>query len=727
MKYMGTKNTLDIPVASLFMFKKAVSYLRVSTRGQAERGGGAVEGYSIPAQREANKRKAASISAIVVKEFVDRGSSAKSADREELQNMLNYIKENDVDYVIIHKVDRLARNREDDVEIMRILRERHVKLVSTSEAIDETPSGMLLHGIMSSIAEFYSQNFANEVMKELNQKVKEGGIVSKAPLGYRNVRNIDERGLEERTVELDAERAPLIQRAFEMYATGDYTVERLAEYLAARGLTTKPTPRIPSKPIDKGMLNKALVNPYYKGLVCFNGGYHPGKHTPLVSEETWRKVQDILSSHVCGERERKHPHFLKSTVYCGACGSRLIIQYAKSKSGLRYPYFSCAGRHDKRNDCKQKSVLIETVEVLIEQLYDAISLKPEARTELEAWINTEIDKAAREFEAERRDLELEKDKLERKQKKLLETYYADAIPLDLFKAEQDEIKAALGAINSRIAIHADYYSGIKEKLNQSLGLLENCGTMYKNASDRIKRAFNQAIFEKIFVGSDGIVTAKYAEPYGLIFEPYAEENTEIQHINSPVCEDRAIRLIDFFPNTRNTDRKHALSHFFGRCFSKSILVALSGLDLNNYDVLVRYIKSFVADVDKDDISEEMPIAYKKVNEYGEIEVTKLTQQQKKLTDDEILQVIKDYQNGMNTYQLADKYGCYRVNISAQLKRQNIEVTTRKINFQNIAEIIRLYEGGMNTTQLAKQFDVACPTIIKYLHKNGVKMRTRWDH
>ena len=89
--------------------KFAVSYLRVSTRGQAERGGGHDEGFSIPAQREANKKKALSMGAIVGKEFVDRGASAKSADRPQLQAMLEYVKENAarVDYVIVHKVDRL--------------------------------------------------------------------------------------------------------------------------------------------------------------------------------------------------------------------------------------------------------------------------------------------------------------------------------------------------------------------------------------------------------------------------------------------------------------------------------------------------------------------------------------------------------------------------------------------------------------------------------------------
>jgi DNA invertase Pin-like site-specific DNA recombinase len=257
--------------------KVAVSYLRVSTRDQAYRGGEA-EGFSIPAQREANKRKAASLGAIVLKEFVDRGASAKTTNRPELQGMLDYVAENDVDYVIVHKIDRLARNRADDVEIGKALDAAGVRLVSTTESIDETPSGMLLHGIMSSIAEFYSRNLANEVIKGMTQKARSGGTIGKAPLGYRNVRKFDSEGREIRTVVVDEERAPLIRQAFELYATGEWTVARLADHLALRGLTTLATPRVPSAPITGSKLYKILSNPYYTGLVVFKGATHSGKH-----------------------------------------------------------------------------------------------------------------------------------------------------------------------------------------------------------------------------------------------------------------------------------------------------------------------------------------------------------------------------------------------------------------------------------------------------------------
>ena len=171
--------------------KRAVSYLRVSTREQANRGG-REEGFSIPAQRDANKKKARSLGAEVVKEFVERGVSGTSTNRPALQEMLKYLEEEaeQIDYVIVHKVDRLARSRRDDAILNARFEELGIRLISTSENIDQTPGGMLLHGIMSSIAEFYSRNLANEVIKGMKQKVEQGGTPTIAPIGYLNQRVI---------------------------------------------------------------------------------------------------------------------------------------------------------------------------------------------------------------------------------------------------------------------------------------------------------------------------------------------------------------------------------------------------------------------------------------------------------------------------------------------------------------------------------------------------------
>ena len=349
----------------------AVIYLRVSTKEQAERGGDG-EGYSIPAQREACRRKAEALGAVVIEEFVDRGESARSSARPELQRMLGHLIEQPATYVIVHKIDRLARNRADDVEINLVIQKAGATLVSCTESIDETPSGILLHGIMSSIAEFYSANLANEVKKGSLQKAKTGGTVGKAPTGYLNVRKI-ENGREVRTVEIDPVRGPLMKYAFERYAEDGINLRDLLAELTERGLDTTPGPKTPSKPLRLSHFHRLLTHPYYKGLVRYKGITYPGNHEPLVSEATWEKVQETLQAKGrAGEKQRKHPHYLKGTVYCGDCGSRLLVSNNRGRRGKVYPYFICLGRQQKRTECSQRAVLIETIEQQVEDHYQTV-------------------------------------------------------------------------------------------------------------------------------------------------------------------------------------------------------------------------------------------------------------------------------------------------------------------------------------------------------------------
>ncbi len=499
--------------------KVAVSYLRVSTTGQARRGGGDDEGFSIPAQRDANKRKAASMGSMIIKEFVDRGASARSANRPELQRMLEYINDHAVDYVIVHKLDRLARNRSDDVEIVRALEAAKVQLVSTTEAIDATPSGMLLHGIMSSIAEFYSRNLAAEVTKGLSTKAQRGGTVSKAPIGYRNHRTIDDQGREMRTVIVDEERAQHVKSAFGLYATGAWTVAALAEFLADRGFTTLPTPKVASKPVGEKYLHRVLTNPYYRGVVTYKGVQYPGRHDRLVDDETWFKVQGILESHYNGDRVRKHNHYLKNSMWCGQCGERMLVTNSRSASGDIYPYFFCAGRHSKRTTCTQRSVLIYEIERKVEDLYLRIQIDATFRAHVEAQMRAELSDARSEVERLRVSLKKKQEQLTRERGKLMEAHYAGAIPVDLLGQEQDRISKGLASIQTELDATNEKWEVIERNLGRALDLATDCHGAYTSAPEHIRRLFNQAFFEKILILPDdndrvGVrLEAELAEPF----------------------------------------------------------------------------------------------------------------------------------------------------------------------------------------------------------------------
>jgi site-specific DNA recombinase len=424
--------------------KTAITYLRVSTADQAKRGG-REEGFSIPAQREANTRKAASLDAIIVEEFVDAGESGTSAaKRPELQRMLAYVREHQIDYCIVHKLDRQARSRADDVAIHFALKQAGVTLVSTSENIDETPSGMLMHGIMSSIAEFYSRNLANEVTKGLVQKASLGGTVSRAPLGYKNIHVSDELGRVNRTVEIDPGRAHLITWAFYRYAEGDPTLRSLLDELTDRGLTTRATPKWPSKPLTVMGLHRLLRNPYYKGEVHYRGVAYPGLHEPLVDPQTWQQVQDLLTAHnIAGTHQRTNQHYLRGSVYCGTCGSRLMLTTARNRWGTEYLYLVCSGRTRRVTDCQRQAMPVEVIEELIEDEYRTIALSPELRDNIEDLVLEDFDTLQAAAAGERKQMEQQRIELTAQRQKLLDAHYAGAIPLDLLKNEQGRIATQL--------------------------------------------------------------------------------------------------------------------------------------------------------------------------------------------------------------------------------------------------------------------------------------------
>jgi site-specific DNA recombinase len=337
----------------------------VSTKEQAQRGGQA-EGFSIPAQREACERKLQSLNAVKVAEFVD-AESGTTASRREFQKLLRFVQEENVQYVIAHKLDRLIRNRFDDFQVTLTLQKAGVKLVSCSEAIDETAAGQLNQGLLAVINEWYSRNLGQEMKAKQVMKVRNGGTIGRAPIGYLNVhRRIN--GQHVATVELDPDRAPLVRWAFEAYATGEWSLTALTEALAAKGLTTVPTQHYTEKPLPRANVHRMLRNRYYIGKFTWGKIEYDGSHPQLIPNELFERVQEVLTANnLAGEKQRVHRHYLKGSVWCGSCGSRLVITKTTNRHGTSYEYFFCVGRNKKRTPCLQKAIPIELVERHVEE------------------------------------------------------------------------------------------------------------------------------------------------------------------------------------------------------------------------------------------------------------------------------------------------------------------------------------------------------------------------
>ena len=497
--------------------KRAAIYLRVSTAAQAKRNR-EPEGYSIPAQREACLAKAAELGAEVVGEYADRGESAKTADRPQLKALLDRLQaERDLDYVIVHKVDRLARNRYDDATITYALHKAGVELVSVTENIDDTPVGRFLHAIVAANAEFYSANLAAEARKGLVQKAKAGGTPTRAPLGYLNVRKLIE-GREVRTVEVDPERAPHVRWAFAAYGSGAYTLDTLQAALAARGLTTRPTPTRPAKPISRSQLASLLQNPYYVGTVRYAGVEYEGRHERLIDRRTFARVQAVLSAHNhAAEKDRKHHHYLKGSLYCGRCGSRMSLIHAKGNGGT-YPYFFCIARM-RGTGCEQPYVPVELVERAVEDAYAHVRLSAVqaelARAKLDQALASMREQAEQEAARQRRRCA----KLTGKREKLLHAYYAGAVPVDLLRQEQDRLASEIAQAERHLETAEQSFGEVQATLDKALDLLANCERTYRKAPGHLRRQWNQALFERLLVHDDRVEEAEVAEPFATLADP----------------------------------------------------------------------------------------------------------------------------------------------------------------------------------------------------------------
>lgn len=478
--------------------KHSLIYLRVSTNDQANQGT-EPDGFSIPAQRRACLKKAEQLDADVTAEFMDRGESARTAKRSGLQALLNHLATNQVDYVIVHKVDRLARNLHDDVTIRLAIRQSGAQLISVSENVDNTPSGQLLHGVLASINEFYSGNLAAEALKGATEKARQGGTPYRVGLGYRNViRRYEDREL--RTVELDDERAPFIRLAFSLYATGTYTVRSLRDELVARGLQPRRT-GLHLRPLSVSVLAKVLGSRYYLGFVNYNGHEYRGQHPPLVTPGTFAAVQLARISHRHGEKRQAHQHPLKGRIFCARCGD--YLSYSISKGN--YPYFFCLTRHGRIGSCDLPYLPVAQVEAAVVERYRRFELSTGQRNHLVSTLKRELTQAGLHLQEQRQAQAARRERLDREQTRLLQAYYEHVVTGPLMKTEQCRIQKEMTSIEQA---EAELDTGVGERRVVEQRALElarslNLSEAYDQALDQVKRFLTRACFSRLEFDDQG--------------------------------------------------------------------------------------------------------------------------------------------------------------------------------------------------------------------------------
>lgn len=318
----------------------AVIYCRVSSKEQ-------VDGTSLESQQIACKEYAARNHLSVVRVFVERGESAKFADRPQLLEMLAFCAkaERGIEQVLVWKVDRLARNVGDHFNIKAGLMKRGIRVVSVTEPIDAKPEGKLLETILAGFAQFDNDIRASRCTQGMRRKIQEGIFPWKPPLGYKSA---NRPGAKKTLPDVPDQPAFTIVKAGLLeFSSGNLTKARLLRLFNARGLRSNR-----GKPLAPQSIDNMLSDVFYAGIIRdpWSGEEFHGSHVPMISRQTFNSIQQII-----GKRSNSVPHKasrtefpLRTFVRCANCEATLTGAFSRGRSA-RYPYYRCF-----RRDCDNK-------------------------------------------------------------------------------------------------------------------------------------------------------------------------------------------------------------------------------------------------------------------------------------------------------------------------------------------------------------------------------------
>ena len=331
-----SKSSADMP--------KAVIYARYSSHGQTEQ--------SIEGQLHDNHAWAKQQGVMIVGEYIDRALTGTKDARPDFQRMIEDAAKHQFEMVIVWKLDRFARNRYDSAIYKARLKKHGVRVVSVKENITDAPEGIILEGLLESMAEYYSANLSQNVKRGIRESMEKGnfcgGII---PYGYKVV---------DKKLVPDEKKAPIIRYVFEQYAQGVNKKEIIDE-LNRRGVRNRN-----GNPLTYTTFQHALHMRTYIGEHIFKGQLIPGCATPIISREVFDKVQERLKevAHAPAVTKARIPYLLQGKIYCGLCGSPMFGESGKSHTGAIHSYYSCYSRK-RRHGCHKKNERREEMEKYI--------------------------------------------------------------------------------------------------------------------------------------------------------------------------------------------------------------------------------------------------------------------------------------------------------------------------------------------------------------------------
>src|ERR1043166_408545 len=434
-------------------------YIRVSTVRQGE------HGVSLQEQREAIERYA-SRKGFTIKEWFEEQQTAAQQRRSIIARMLRLLRQNRAAGVIIHKIDRSARNLKDWALLGELI-DSGIAVHFTNDSVDlNSVTGRLSADIQAVVAAHYIRNLKDEVRKGFYGRLKQGVLPMPAPLGY-----LDSGAGKPKV--LDPVKAPLMKMAFDLYATTNYSLEKLEEMLFDSGLRSKT-----GKKVSDSTLARLLSNPFYMGVIRIKktGATYLGIHEALVSKDLFDRVQRIrLGKYV--SRPQIHSFLFTRLIACKHCNYNLTAEQHKG-----HVYYRC-----QTKNCPTRMLREEIIEQAVCEKLAPLRLEPR---ELE-YLKTKFEPLNRDWAQGRQkvltELEVQIASVKDRANKLTDADLDGALDKELFEQIKTGLIMERRDLENKVMVLKEDRFSVPQRLQEFIELANNAADTYKSSPIEEKR------------------------------------------------------------------------------------------------------------------------------------------------------------------------------------------------------------------------------------------------
>lgn len=326
--------------------KIAVVYARYSSHGQTEQ---SIEGQIAAAQKYAEQH-----GYTIIHVYADRAMTGRNDDREQFQKMLSDTATHQFGVILLWKIDRFGRNREEIAFNRYRCKKNGVRVERVAEDVPDGPEGVILDSVLEGMAEYYSLQLAQNVRRGQRESAKKSQTVGGCKIIGYNVNPDTKR------YEVDPKTAPFVTEVFKRYANGE-TISEIVAWLNAQGVRTTR-----GGEFTVNSLHRLLKNEKYTGVYIFHDIRNEGGMPALIDRATFDKAQEMLKVNRRAPARvwSKTEYLLTDKLFCGHCGTMMVGESGHGRNGTKHNYYTCWNRKKKKT-CDKKPIRQDVIEPLV--------------------------------------------------------------------------------------------------------------------------------------------------------------------------------------------------------------------------------------------------------------------------------------------------------------------------------------------------------------------------